>query len=276
MQRALAPFKKNRTSRDSHIGPYYSVEKGESATRNMTGETLVTTKNAMVPKPLPAVPEKHPTNLTVDTNYQGPRSVSPVSPDSREPAPDVSPVSPEPSYAFPPRQPPLIANPARATAISVAGSEARIVSIPARSSGGSAGPGWRPPVNNNNAPRKAGDRGPGGGRHRPPPRAPPRDLHGPTELRPPPLSMNRTNHAPPVASHAPVAELNGGYKAYNPAVRSAPPPATVVDSAENRASRGSLGALSTASSGVLCPEAWPMPPSTSSVPSTPRTSPDYY
>ncbi|KAF3762184.1 hypothetical protein M406DRAFT_352638 [Cryphonectria parasitica EP155] len=297
MQRALAPFRKGSRDSSSHIGPYYHMEKDDGTAPNMTGETLIGTSNMRAMGPVgAATTSANPNNLTVDTNHLQGRSVwpvSPISPQSRSAASDVSPVSPDPTM-FPLQQPSPISNPEPGTAISVAGSEARIVSIPARQSrvlgdggsgvGGDAVPAaeWRPPPmrgppstraavvpsstrgpSRRNPARRpsrssAGGRGGGSYRH------PAQWTDGSEDLRPPPLSINK--YPTMMASHAPVAELNGGYKAYRPMLGSGNA-AAARSLTQNRVSHASTGASSIASSDAFSPEAWPMPPG------TPRTSP---
>lgn len=255
MQRALAPFHKRKTEGD---GPFYHLEKPE-ATRNMTGDTLVgvSTMRARGPDlerwPTPAAPDNstyrgvetdHGNNLTVKTNSLGPRhpryQVSPVSQASQALISDISPISPSspsddssrelaattaPTSGPPMSGPPVSGPPAGGgTAMSIAGSEVRVVRIPPRISRtpatGSNPGAWRP-----DSSRTASS----------------------VDLRPP--SMSSVGEIS-IRQASMLSVNNGGYKAYHPSLGM-------------RASHVSVGGDSIASSGVLMPESmsWPMPPS---------------
>lgn len=230
----------------------------------MTGETLVAvaTMRAKGPNsparsstPRDNLHERRakPNNLSVQTDMLAPLAgpVSPVSQTSHDPAPDVSPISSSSSqfHSMPVQQPsPISGPPGPGTAISIAGSEARIVRIPPRPSKLSASSGggpWRPDSQQTFASA---------------------DL-------PPPLAINRNRPVParlltPVAAPVSTARDDGGYVAYHPSIAIVNSNKALAHS--SRISHGSLGGLSTASSDVVSPDtmSWPMPPS------TPTTSPD--
>lgn len=152
MQRVLAlvPFRKDE---DATPGPYQNMRDksdGEmSQNMNMTGETL-TAIHAMraqgptSPKPPPKDTQgpgaRNGTQLSLDTGFHFPARSSTVSPVSvvSELGPEVSPISPtsnRPPSHIPPPQPSLLsASRGSVTARSITGSEARMVSIAARTS----------------------------------------------------------------------------------------------------------------------------------------------
>lgn len=184
------------------------------------------------------------------------------------------------------------------TAISIAGSEARIVRIPPRSS------------------RLASSSASGANEGSLPPAPPPpqqqhhqqqqRFSSGSTELRPPPLAVNRANRKPPVsmrrvpvpapapamASGTPAWDIsyagnNGGYQAYHPSLGRNPQQGVAggggggdgdgggggpsrLSLGSSRISQRGVSGASVASSDVFSPGSitWPMPPR------SPTTSPD--
>lgn len=202
--------------------------------------------------------------LTVQTSGLSPipGSISPVSQISQDLGSDVSPLSPlsNPTYSLPVQQPsPISSSSAPGTAVSVRGSDARIVRIPPRSS--------RIP------PPTDGQGGVGEGSVASA-RASARDSTS-AELRPPPLAIHRGKQQPPVSMRrvplpGPNNTTNGGFTAYHPSMGSraqgrAQGYTPRRTSHGSRASRGSLSGASIASSDVLfTPETmqWPMPPGT--------------
>lgn len=311
MRRALAPFSRrdrdaaHQQQQQAHPGPYYHIEKPFAVSRNMTDETLVgvsavrTNGNGwnwkapdledntryLGPKPNPAAA------LTINTKNLAPLAraggaVSPVSQVSRDIdlGSDVSPVSPSfnhagtlpiqepspsPSPTPPSSRPPA---PGRGTAISIAGSEARIVRIPPRSS-------RLPPQML--APTSTGGEGapPSGAHWRAARPGSQRTSSGSTELSPRPLAIKRSRPGPPVsmravpapaaAAWAPGSGSNGGYQAYHPSLGSLHQgggPSRV-----SYESRASLSGVSVASSDVFSPDSitWPMPPGTPTMTASP-------
>lgn len=343
MQRALAPFR--RGDDEPVPGPYYNMEKsgpamtgetlvGISAMRaqgpdspaagwmppsrinNNNSATNVHDDNTRYLGPNPA----H--GLTVQTSNLAPAAgagaVSPVSQVSQDPpASEVSPISPSFNHSgtLPiqdPSPPSLVTVPGPlgagsrpgatagtataahgGTAISIAGSEARIVRIPPRSSrqasssASGANEGWLPSTQQQQHQQRFSS--------------------GSTELRPPPLAVNRANRKPPVsmrrvpvpapapvsASRTPAWDIsyagnngnNGGYQAYHPSVGSNPQQGVIggggggvgdgggpsrLSLGSSRISQRSVSGASVASSDVFSPGSitWPMPPR------TPTTSPD--
>lgn len=296
MQRALAPFRRRRGEGEEppYPGPYYNIEKpGGAAARNMTGETLVGVsvmrahgpdKRAdswtnrqeddtryLGPNPALAVQTKNLTQLASSGagagTGAGARSISPVSQVSQDLGSDVSPISPSFNHAgtLPIQEPspspvpmPMQSRPGRGTAISIAGSEARIVRIPPRSS---------------RLPPTASGEGTGAGAWR---SGSQRMSSGSTELSPPPLAINRNRTRPPVSMRAvptPAATLapnsNGGYQAYHPSLGNLHQGGPSRVSYESRAS---LSGVSVASSDVFSPDSitWPMPPGTPTTTSSGR------
>lgn len=273
MQRILRPLHKDR---DMQIRPYQKMEKTDvGMAPNMTGETLVgvntmrdTGPSSRLPKDsIGAVGQNARTRLALDTEYLGPaaaRSVSPVSTNS-ELAPEVSPISPASTRPnMLPVQKPVIISTAPGThrAVSMAGSEARIVSIPPRSSRAlTAGfpPGSfgqrRPGFSRN----LTGDAGSGGAW-----RPARQETPGSAEFRPPPLSINRSQQTPLWAPKPldPAEDVeHAGYIPYRPSTaRQA-----------QRVSQASVSDASIASSDVFSLTdaiSWPKPPR------TPTASPD--
>lgn len=278
------------------------------ATHNMTGETLIsmnmTTMRAQGPSswgpPSKASAAGHEhENQHEHSNSVQPNTTSIVTPIARKPLPhpvsplsssvsqreleaasQVSPISaassgPSATLFGAPKPSSISAPPERGTAISVAGSEAKIVSIPARGS--------RPLTGSNGA---------AGGRAA---RATPvqsQYQQGPHKrissdsatLRPAPLSVRRSRGPPPVSLRAQqqlsvntnVSSVysnysNGGFQAYHPSMGNMAAGLSPA-SAARRGSVGSLSGVSIASSDVMSPVSmnWPMPPRTPTGPNQHR------
>ncbi|ROV88455.1 hypothetical protein VMCG_10460 [Cytospora schulzeri] len=242
MQRALAPLHKSREEN----GSYYHLEKPE-ATHSMTGDTLVgvSTMDAGGPNgrlPSPAAPEhtyrgietRNVNNLTVNTTNLGPQHsrypVSPVSQVSQALVSDISPITPSSQSNHSTGEPFTVPKPVsvpseRGMAMSIAGSEVRVVRIPPRNSRaaptGSNSGAWRPGSS---------------------------QTVSFIEPRPPsPSSMERRS-----IRQASMLDVNSrDYKAYHPSLGTSVREVCV-------------GRDSIASSEVLSPDSisWPMPPST--------------
>lgn len=282
----MAPFKK---STDMQNRPYQDMEKSRAGMApNMTGETLVNVNTMRKKAPSSSLPTgtvraggiSAGSHLIVDTEYLGPAAANSVSPVSSvsDLGPEVSPVSSAStrSNTFPTQQP-LTMSQTLGThrAVSMAGSEARIVSIPPRSSRALKG-GVQPGSSRQARPRDP-SRGPlsenppttarffksetGSGRNW---QSPSQATWGPAELRPPPLSINRSKQTPPWSQSAPRQAgnvENAGYRPYRPSMSRQP----------HRVSQGSTSGASIASSDVFSLTdaiSWPKPPR------TPTASPD--
>lgn len=284
MQRILAPFLKNTT------GPYQNMEKPDGGMApNMTGGTLVGIKPIRATGPAGSLPKNNvgagginvANHLTLDTEYLGPapmRPVSPVSPAS-DLAPEVSPVSSASrrSNSVPPQQNFTASNtPGSHRVISMTGSEARIVSIPPRSSRtltGGTPPGLsrgvRPPGSSRDLvygkPPGSSRNPTGGGSDGRAWRPLRQETSGLKDLRPLPLSINRSRQLPVWSQTAPYSAgevNNAGYKPYYPSMARQP---------MQRVSQGSVSDASIASSDAFSLTdaiSWPKPPR------TPTASPD--
>lgn len=286
MQRILAPF---HNRRDMQIRPYQNMEKSHvGMAPDMTGETLVgvnTMREAGTSGSLPnnstrAVGTGVKSHLTLDAGYLGPATSEPVSPVSTVSglAPEVSPISPAfPWSNDPPLQHPLRSSTVQAPhmAVSMAGSEARIVRIPPRSSrtltgefppGSSGDRRPRIPSSVSMSGRPSGQirnytGGAGNGGVAMPAQ---QRSSASAEFRPPPLSINRSKQTPLWSKNVsrPAGDLvNAGYKPYRP----------LMDRKSQRVSQASVSDVSIASSDVFSLTdaiSWPKPPR------TPTASPD--
>lgn len=269
--------------------PYQDMEKSRAGmASNMTGETLVDVNTMRKTAPSSSLPTgsiraggiSAGGHLIVDTEYIGPAAANSVSPVSSvsDLGPEVSPVSSAStrSNAFPTQQTSTMSQTlGNHRAVSMAGSEARIVSIPPRSSRalkGGTQPGssrqarprdlsrvplsGNPPTTSRAFRSEAGS----GGKWRSPSQA----ARGPAELRPPPLSINRSKQTSPwsqSASRQAGTMGNAGYRPYRPSMSRQP----------QRVSQGSTSGASIASSNVFSLTdaiSWPKPPR------TPTASPD--
>lgn len=282
----IASFQKNT---DMQNRPYQDIEKSHAGMApNMTSETLldVTTIRDTPPSSSQPIGSTRAggcsagSHLIVDTEYLGPAaasSVSPVSPVS-DLGPEVSPVSSAStrSHTFPTQQPFTMSKTLGShRAVSMAGSEARIVSIPPRPSRALKG-GIQPGPSRQARPRDPSrslvSGGPtttarafkseavGRGNWQSPSQA----TWGPAELRPPPLSIKRSKPTPLWSQGAskPAGTMeNAGYRPYRPSTSRQP----------QRVSQGSTSGASIASSDVFSLTdaiSWPKPPR------TPTASPD--
>lgn len=269
--------------------PYQDMQKPRAGIApNMTGETLVDFNTMRKTAPSSSLPTgsiraggiSAGSHLIIDTEYLGPAAANSVSPVSSvsDLGLEVSPVSSaSTSFNTFPTQQPFTMSQTLGThrAVSMAGSEARIVSIPPRSS--RALKGWLQPGSSRQASSRDPSRGPlygnlpttarafkseagSGGKWQSPSQA----TWGPAELRPPPLSINRSKQNPPwsqSASRQPGTKENAVYRPYRPSMSRQP----------QRVSQGSTSGVSIASSDVFSLTdaiSWPKPPR------TPTASPD--
>lgn len=283
----MAPFQRNS---DTQNRPYQDMEKSRvGMPPDLTSETLVGISNTREMAPNSSMTKvstrdggiRAEGHLIVDTEYLGPAATSSVSPVSSvsDLGPEVSPVSSisTASNILHTQQPLVMSNTlGRHRAVSMAGSEARIVIIPARSTRTSAG-GVPPGQSRQTRPRDP-SRGPSSGRPLVTSRAskseagnggdwkaPSQGAWGPAELRPPPLAINRSKQSAlwsqNVSRPAGSTMTNAGYRPYHPSMSRQP----------QRVSQGSVSGASLASSDVfsLTDEiSWPKPPR------TPTASPD--
>lgn len=287
IQRMITPFQR---SSDRQNRPYQDMNKPSvGMPPDMTGETLVGIDNMREIAPNSSLPTSSTRaggisaggHLIIDAEYLGPAVTDSVSPVSSvgDLGPEVSPVSSISTTSnIVHTQQPLVMSTTlrRHRAVSMAGSAARIVNIPPRSTRTSAG--GAPPGLSRQARPRDPSRGPSTGRPPITSRASKTEAGNGghwesssqgawarAELHPPPLAINRSKQSPTwsqnVTRPARSTMTNAGYRPYHPSMSKQP----------QRVSQGSVSGASFASSDVFSLTdaiSWPKPPR------TPTASPD--